>query len=314
MAYIQKGETIGVLALSSPVEPGRFETGANYLKSLGFSLNIKLQPSKEYGKTNFLFSSDSARARAEALHELLSDKEVKVIISARGGYGAAEVLPYIDFDLVAKYPKTLVGFSDTTALLGAFAQRGAKPIHGPSLESAFSKYATSQAAKTSAQALVGLLTGAVPNPFANISLSPLFNARNFKGEIVGGNLCVLTALIGGPYIPILDQKILFLEETGERPYRIHRALLQLKQAGLMSGLAGVLLGSFNNCTHPKGEGATLVDVFKDIFSDCSFPVYSGLPSGHEEMNLAIPFGVPVSVVDNKLELSFGCDIYSASAK
>lgn len=304
MFKLGRGDTIGIIGLSSPIEPGRLAAGLNALKLLGFSCRVALEPSREYGKMGALFSSDTAKERVRGLTELLKDKKVKAIISARGGYGSMEVLPLIDDAVIKANPKPFIGFSDSTAVLSLVAGKlGIPCVHGPSLESAFSKYDLSPAAKESAEALSDLLLGKNENPFSGLRLNPVLNAGDFSGKIIGGNLSVLASLVGGPCALSFKRSILFLEDVGERPYRIHRALLQLKQAGLLKDLAGVLLGTFNNCVHPKGEGPTTEAAFRDIFAEYSYPVYSGLPSGHEERNLPIPFGIDAEVRGGALSFS-----------
>lgn len=304
MFNLSRGDTIGVIGLSSPIEPGRLTHGLKILKSLGFNSRVALDPSREYGRMDALFASDSPKERVRGFNELLKDKSVKAILSARGGYSSMEVLPLLDEGLIKSNPKPFIGFSDSTAIISLLAGKIGLPcIHGPSLESAFAKYDSSGAAKESADALSALLLGENKNPFSGLKLGAVLHPGDFSGKILGGNLSVLSSLVGGPCELNFKGSILFLEEVGERPYRIHRALLQLKQARLLKDLAGVLLGTFNNCVHPKGEGPTTEAAIKDIFSEYPYPVYSGLPSGHEEKNLPIPFGVPAEVRGSELKFS-----------
>jgi len=116
-----------------------------------------------------------------------------------------------------------------------------------------------------------------------------------QGSVMGGNLSVLVSLLGTPWQVDFDDKILFLEEVGEKPYRVHRALMQLKHAGCLDSLRGVMLGQFINCNHKTGDGPDLDYCFRDIWSDSSIPVYRGVPSGHGDENYALPFGVPTLI-------------------
>ncbi len=299
---IKKGDTIGVIALSAPTEEVRFAAARRQLEKLGYKVKVALTPWAQYGKSDFLFSSDSAANRAQALHGLLADKEVSVILAVRGAYGSMEVLPLLDFDLLRTNPKIVCGFSDTTAVINqCYGRAGVVALHGPSLESAFGKMEADADAGRSAQTLLDMLAGKVQNPFVGCTVQLLCGSGTAEGAIVGGNLSMLAALAGTPWDVDWSGHILCLEEVGERPYRVHRMLLQLKAAGKLAKLAAVVLGSFRDCVHPQQAGPTLAQVFEDIFAEYGYPLIAGLPFGHERLNLPLPIGVRARVSANKLE-------------
>jgi len=295
---LNKGETIGVIAPSSACDKNRLTRGIAFLKAAGFKVQVALNPSKMYGKDSHLFSSDSPKARAKALEDLFADDSVKVIISARGAYGAAELLPILDFKKLGKTPKIFCGFSDATILLSALNSAGVISVHGPMVSGAFAEDEKNKAALTSVENLLGLLSGEIINPFESIKLCRIKSGKAAEGWLTGGNLSVFAALLGTPWEPQLEQAILFLEETGEKPYRIHRHLLSLKLAGKFDNLSGVVFGGLDGCMHTTGP-----DVFKvidDIFKDFKYPVFCGLPAGHEPLNLPVPFGVRATFKDSRL--------------
>lgn len=309
---LQAGDTIGIIGLSAPTEQARVERGVAFIEQQGFKARVALQPWAEYGTGRFLFSSDSAERRAQAWGELLSDPTVAAVISVRGAYGSMELLPLLEStalgDLLAAHPKPLIGYSDTTALHLALHLRGVVSIHGPSAES-LGRAHDDPAARTGADALFSMLTGRVRDPFAGQSLKLLSPARGpgsgtgeCSGELIGGNLSVLTALVGTRWMPALTGKILFLEEVGEKPYRIHRMLLQLKLAGALKQLAGVVCGYFTQCEHEGKRPPTLEQVLLDIFKDSPYPVLCGACAGHELPNLPVPFGIRAKIDGNKLEI------------
>ena len=297
---LRQGDTIGVIALSAPSESTRFARGIRYIEELGFKVKVVLDPSSQYGKKDFLFSSDSAENRAKGLTELFCDPEVKAIIAVRGAYGSEEILPKLDLSLIAQHPKPLCGFSDTTALLVALARVGIVSVHGASVEASFSKASENESHRKNAATLIDLLLGRAATPYVGERLS---GSGDVEGVLVGGNLGLLSALIGTPWEIQTQDRILFFEEIGEKPYRVHRSLYQLKLAGKLESLRGVVIGHITDCLHAKGLGPTVEEVIADIFKEYRYPVLKGVPFGHEEINLPMPLGVSARIISNKLEFS-----------
>jgi len=299
---LREGDTIGVVALASPCEEMRLVSGLKFLESLGFKTKVVLEPARAYGKDTFLFASDTAQKRAKALKDLFLDKKVALVIAARGGYGSMEVLPLIDFKAISKTQKLLVGLSDITAVLvSIYSQSKLPAIHGATVESAFSKALENPEARKTVSQLVKFLSGTIQNPFVEVELKPLSkNSKPSEGRLIGGNLTLLSHLIGTPFEPDFSNHILFLEDIGEKPYRVHRMLLQMKLAGKFSKLKGVLLGSFKDCVNESG--ASLDAVFKDIFGELKIPVLGFAPFGHEIYNLPVPIGLNARIGAGKLEI------------
>ena len=303
------GDRIGVIAPSSPIEQERLKRGLIALNELGFDARVVLEPAAQYGKITHLFGSDSVSNRVHALHGLFRDPAIKMILAVRGAHGAFELLPYLDFGLMAANPKALVGFSDTTCLLlAAYNLTGLVTIHGPSLDSCLAKIGDSAEAGRSFAALIAMLNGTGINPFKGLVLHRLCGESDgVQGPLIGGNLSIIAALMGTPWEPDFDEHILFLEETGEKPYRLDRMLLQLKLAGKLNRLRGVVFGHLTRCGHEGGLGPSATDVIMNVFKDFGFPVLSGAPFGHELLNLPLPIGISARIEGNSLEIVEAAD-------
>ncbi len=292
--------TLAVAAFSSPTERQRMECALIELTRLGVSTRTVLDPSAAYGRDEFLFASDSPENRAKALHDLATDPSVGVIMAARGGSGAMEMLPLLDWKLLAKHPKPLIGFSDSTALLVTLLNRAGWPtMHGPSLEGAFAQAENSVAHRTSGEKAISYLRGS-SEALEGVRVKRLCGAGDAVGPIIGGNLSTLTSLVGAPWQPNVRGGILFLEEVGERPYRIQRMLMQLKHAGVLDGLTGVLLGNFSQCEHPTGAGPSAETVLKAELSGLNVPVFGYVESGHCPTNLVVPFGRTAKISESAI--------------
>lgn len=269
-------------------------------------MQVALDPIKEYGRGTFLFSSASKEARVAALHGLFQDPHVDLVMSVRGGYGSLELLPLIDFELLSRHSKPLLGISDVTALLVAAYQRAGIPaIHAPALAGGLSRVRSDPDDCTSFTALRGLLAGSIVNPFEGRRFTPVSGPSAGEGRLIGGNLSLLVSMLGTPWEPDFSGHILCIEETGEKPYRIHRMLLQLKLAGKFNGVGGIVFGAMDSVRAGESRpqsGPTVAAVLSDIFRDPPFPVVRDAPFGHQALNLPIPFGVPARINGHALEL------------
>jgi muramoyltetrapeptide carboxypeptidase len=298
---------IGLFAPSSSCAPERYVRALEQAISLGHEVIQSQDPSANYENQQFLFSSDSAHNRIRALELLLEDNSIELILAARGGYGAFDLLSGLSA-LKAKLLEkplerrvVLSGISDVTAVLSALdGIPNLALVHGPGFLDAFQSYDRSDFRRRSAVNLLELASGSWSGyQDLNLqdigSLDPLNDEKSIRGKLLGGNLSVIASLVGTAYLPDFTDRILFLEETGEKPYRIHRALSQIKLAGLLNNLKAIVLGSFDGCVHERGLGPNIDQVFDDIFSDANYPVYKDFPGGHGELNLPLPFGVDVEV-------------------
>lgn len=288
-------QQLGIVALSSPIAPDRMQRACTELDRLKVDYQIELDPSSAYGRKDFMFASASAEERAHALHSLAQNPDIAVVMAVRGGSGALELLPFLDFELLQAHPKTIIGLSDTTVLLTSLLERaGWAAVHGPCLDGAFAQAEVSAEHRVSAEHAISYLRG-TEEALSHVVLSRLCGAGDARGPITGGNLSMLTSLLGTPWSPKLGGCVLFLEEIGERPYRVQRMLQQLFMTGLLETITGVLLGGFINCEHPKQEGPTVTEVLITELSRLNVPVFGYLPAGHGAYNLCVPFGRPAIV-------------------
>jgi muramoyltetrapeptide carboxypeptidase len=300
-----RGQTAAIMALSSPCEPTRLAAGLQHLQRLGQQVGaatpecykVYLAPAQEYGTNRFLFASDTPAARAQAFVEALRDERIGAVLAARGAYGSAEMLPLVPWaECATLAPKPVIGFSDVTAVLcAAYAHGVGIPVHGPTVEASFSK-ADAASQQSSADLARFMFTGQFALGASAVPLQHRSGHRQtIRGKLFGGNLTVLASLAGTPWFPNLQDHLLFVEEVGERPYRVHRALLQLMQAGCLQGIRGVIAGHFSRCVHPQGLGPGVEEVLIAVAQELAVPLYVGLPAGHEPLNLVLPLGQEVRV-------------------
>lgn len=288
---LKTGDTVGVIAPASGATPEAFDKAIANLESLG----LKWKLSKAARSTKgFLSATD--KERLDDLHWAFSDANIAAVWCIRGGYGAARLLPSIDYSLIKKNPKILVGYSDITALhLAISRQTGFVTFHGPVASSTLSDYTKKH------------VVNPLFNPTANYKIeisddnkanaSRLYKTQTItpgkgRGHLVGGNLSLLAALAGTPHgLPDLKGKILFIEDVGEAPYRIDRMLTQLRQSANLNQAAGLALGIFEDCD-AKTEGTqTLIDVVRERLGDLKVPCVYGLSFGHIRDQFTLPVGI-----------------------
>lgn len=288
---LRAGAVIGIAAPASPFDRESFDRGLEVLHGMGFETLIPKGLSVAQG---YLAGTD--QHRAALLQRLFEDARVDAIVCARGGYGSLRILPLLDYDRIAAHPKIFLGFSDVTALLSAITGRCAfAAFHGPVVTS------LADASESTRTGLLAAITGGEP-----LVLSPstavTIRAGRAAGIVCGGNLTTLCHLVGTPFQPSLRNRILFLEDRGEAPYRIDRMLTQLKQAGCLEGIRGLILGCFTGC----GSDQEIFEVVGDRFPDASVPILAGLPAGHAEPNLTLPLGINALLDAGRQTLSFEC--------
>ncbi|MBM3595209.1 MAG: LD-carboxypeptidase [Alphaproteobacteria bacterium] len=245
------------------------------------------------------------RQRADDLNAMFADDSVRAILAVRGGWGCQRVLPHLDFDLIAANPKLLVGSSDVTALLLAnWGRTGLFGVHGPN-----ASHSWPPAAWAAFRALA--FDGATPTysvpPWRGPGLAPrgdrvlTFGGGTATGRLLGGNLSVISAMVGTPWLPDIKGAILFLEETNEAEYRIDRMLAQLGQAGVLGALAGVVFGRCTNCRNPGTpySNYTVYEVMDHHFKPLGVPAFSGLGFGHVSDTISLPVGAEVRIDADK---------------
>lgn len=235
------------------------------------------------------FAGDDAE-RLTALAAALADPDARLIWAARGGYGATRLLARLDPAVLRRDPKLLLGFSDVTALLcWAWVHARVPSIHGPVVAQ------LDELPEHDRERLFDLIAGELPDPLVADEHSAALYGGRVEGLLIPANLEVLRSLIGTPHMPSLAGTILAIEEVGERPYRIDRALTQLIDSGCMRGVVGIVVGDLHACAEPDSGGSqgwSAAEVVEDRLARLGVPVLTGLPFGHAPgRNAALGFGV-----------------------
>ena len=250
-----------------------------------------------YRRHRFLAGPDGDRV-AE-LTAMFRDPEVAAVFCSRAGYGSGRLLPALDFAELARHPKIFMGYSDVTLLLNALVQRAEMLcFHGPLVAGEFAAGLSDRARRH----LFGLLTHGMGEPA--VGFPTVLRGGVAEGPLLGGCLSVLVATLGTPFALDPRGAILFLEDTSEKPYRIDRMLTQLKQAGLLERLAGVVFGEMPGCWGEGDDPMPLLSVITDAFADFPYPIGLGLPAGHGGENLALPLGARVRLDTERKEVRF----------
>lgn len=249
----------------------------------------------------FGYLAGTDQQRAADLNAMYADDSVRAVLAVRGGWGSARILPHLDFELIRANPKLLIGFSDITALHMAFAVRAGFPtIHGPNAGSAWGKLSWDSFKSIA-------FDGATPTYRNPVATEDRLVQRDWRtqtirpgkavGRLLGGNLTVLTALMGTPYLPRFDGAILFLEEIDEAEYRIDRMLTQLALGGVLRRVAGVVFGQCTNCraSGPSYGGFTVSQVLKQHLQPLGVPAYAGALFGHVDDQFSLPVGARAEI-------------------
>lgn len=278
---LRTGDRVAIIAPAAQFrrdEQGNLEEACDLLESWGLRPSVHVEPAHHF----YLAGTDEARLRH--LIEVLEDPDIKALFCAKGGYGSARLLRHLPRPLQVK-PRMLVGYSDITALHIALRRvaPAVQSIHGPNIATA-QLLADTAAAARNREALRAAIFDADYTFGADLDF---IRSGEASGPIVGGCLSLVASLVGTPWVLDTAGAILFLEDGGERPYRIDRMLTHLQDAGLFDDVGGVVFGDMHNCVDEYNE---LSEIIADIFRDARFPIAIGLESGHGPVNLALPLG------------------------
>ena len=289
--FLGPGACIELIAPSGRFDLDAFEAG---VARLSRRYEVRYDPGI-HDQQGYL-AGDDARRLAE-LRAALTRPETDAVLAARGGYGATRIVPLLAAEEVRTHGKLLVGFSDITALHALWAHAGVGSVHG-SMVAALGRCEEPLFARFCAA-----LEGQYPASFHG--LDPIAPGAT-EGVLPRGHLAVLTALLGTHGFPPLRDAVLFLEDIGERPYRVDRMLTTWRHAGAFEGVRGVVLGAFTDA-QPGPDGVSVEDVLRERLGDLGVPVVAGLPAGHVEDNRELPFGARVFLDANagSLQLQLG---------
>ncbi len=293
--YLKKGDTIGIVCPAGFLPIEKAKTCIDTLKQWGYQVKL----GKTLG-TQFHYFSGTDAERLVDLQEMLDDKNVKAILCGRGGYGVSRIIDALDFKAFKKSPKWLIGFSDITVLHAhLYRQLKTASLHA-SMAAAFND---GEAENASIQSIRKAIKGQLLN--FNGNPHPFNQLGKAAGELIGGNLSLIVHLIGTKTVYQTKNKILFIEDVGEYIYHIDRMFLQLKRAGLLDGLAGLVIGGFTDMKDTTVEfGMTVYETLNEHLKEYDYPICFDFPVSHETPNYALKVGVKheLSVTKSKTVL------------
>ncbi|WP_186756232.1 S66 peptidase family protein [Echinicola salinicaeni] len=293
---LQKGDLVGLVSPSSASNDEiLFQFAQETLEALGFKV---LRGEHLSSRRGHLAGTDEERAGD--INAMFKNKDVKGIICIRGGSGAARILPLLDYKMIRKNPKPILGYSDITALHNAiYAQTGLITFHGPNATGSWNSFNVNQFEQMFfEQKLVKFENEQEKGDDLIVKKNRIqtIHPGTAEGIIVGGNLTVLTALAGSPYLPDFKDKILFLEDVGEDPYRIDRMMSTLMLMGALDEIKGFIFGQCSDCDPSGGFGSlTIWQILQDYIQPLKIPAYRGAMIGHVSKQFIVPIGAKVSM-------------------
>jgi muramoyltetrapeptide carboxypeptidase len=290
---LRPGALVGLVAPGGVLDERHIESSVRNLEGMG--LRVKLARNVRAAHGGY---AGTVAQRVDDLHAMFRDPEVSAIWCARGGSGCTALLPHLDYALMRRAPRIVVGFSDATALHLALLRRaGLASFHGPAAISTFSDYSVANLRAVLMEPERQRTFEAAAENVARAAEQPQYERRTYVegvavGPLLGGNLSVLSAMVGTPYGPAAGRSLLFLEEVGEAPYRIDRMLTQLGQAGILGAATGTMLGVFQRCEATDGEPSlTLQEVLREHFGGSPRPAGYGYSFGHIAQQMTLPIGI-----------------------
>ncbi|MEP7132410.1 MAG: LD-carboxypeptidase [Acidobacteriota bacterium] len=290
---LKPGDTVGLVSPSSYIfDLWKIDNAVARLEALGLKSKISSHAKARHG-----YMAGTVQERVDDLHAMFSDPSVAAVFCLGGGYGTERLLDSIDYALIRKNPKILLGYSDITGLhLAINRKAGVVTFHGPVAMSSLPAFTLESLKKA---IFVPEPIGELGNPLEKDPLSPEFPRHTVapgkaRGRIIGGNLTLISTTMGTPYEIDTRGKILFIEDVGEAPYRVDRMLVQLKLAGKLQEVAGIVWGTCTECTVSNSSfevNLSISDLVDEILGDLGKPVLAGLVFGHTKEKLTIPIGV-----------------------
>ena len=281
---LKKGDTIGIIAPASCTTYEKVLEAKKNIEDMGYQVILG-----ECTKKQWYSYAGTDEERAEEINSFFADKNIDAIICMRGGYGSNRLIELLDFEIIKRNSKIFVGYSDITTLHIALNEKANLiTFHGPMAVSNF----TGNYNRDTYENFIEILSNSRDKQsIKNITKElEVLNEGRVKGKLVGGNLATLIATLGTEYDLDYNGKILFLEDVGEKTYKIDRFLNQLKKHGVFEKIEGLVLGDFKNCTQDSEKDMTLLEVFQNYFKELKKPVIYNFESGHSEPMLTLPLG------------------------
>lgn len=243
--------------------------------------------------------SGTLTQRLYDLQTAFDDPSVKLIFCSRGGYGVVHLLDKLDFSFIKKHPKWVIGYSDITALHAALQKNGIASLHGPMAK----HFSNEGADNVSVRYTKSILTGQpIEYEIPIKGYVDLNRNGTASGRLFGGNLSVFCGLIGTKYLKVPDKGILFIEDTGEAPYKVDRMIHQLKLSGLFSRLSGMFIGQFDGYEEDNQMYTSLLKSIREVINEYDFPVCFNFPVGHVGLNFPLIMGhrAEIAIDDNQV--------------
>ncbi len=280
--YLQKNDTIGVVCPSGFMPAENYQTCINTLTEWGFKTRLGTTPGNQ-----FHYFAGTDEERRNDLQQMLDDQEIKAILCARGGYGLSRIIDQLNFKKFVKHPKWIIGFSDITVLHAhIFQEYKIATLHAP-MAGAFNEGEHNNEYVLSLKdALLGKTAS------YSVEANELNSLGKCEGKLIGGNLALVAHLVGSASSFNTKNKILFLEDIGEYLYNVDRMMIQLKRAGMLDKLAGMIFGGFTDMkdtTIPFGQ--TIEEILQYHMRDYDYPVCYNFPVSHAKENYALKVGV-----------------------
>lgn len=296
---LRAGDKIGIVAPASQIDEKALKLGRSHLHKLGYEPMF----SRSILDSDLYFAGTGDR-RTDELQAMIDCEDVRAIVCARGGYGTNYLVGKLDLRSLRKRPKIFVGYSDITTLLTWMVDQGLVVFHGPMVTKDFA-----HAGGVDLDAWRAVLGGEpVAFEFGQESEVQPLRAGEAKGVLYGGCLSMLVASLGTKYEIQTDGKLLFIEDVGAKPYQIDRMLMQLKLAGKLKRVRGIVFGEMLDCVQPGGQAYTLQEVVSRVLRDLDIPIAYGFPSGHVSGgNIVLPFGVEAQLEVGKKRVRFSMD-------
>jgi muramoyltetrapeptide carboxypeptidase len=285
---LKPGDRVALVAPASSFPPEEIPAGVAELKRLGLEA---VWDEGIFDKATF--EAGSVETRVAGILKAWRDPEIAALIAIRGGYGSARLLPFLDPAAMVAARKALVGYSDITSLLNFYGRHGLTAIHGPMIERRFAKGTSAYDEASFCRVLMASEPAGELRPDQLEAL----HGGTATGVLAGGTLTQLMASLGTPWaFEPPPGAVLFLEDIGERPYRVHRLLTQAAQAGLFVNASAIVFGEFPGCDEPGGTPA-IRDVLREFTATFHGPVLFNFPSGHTTgATWTLPFGVRAEVL------------------
>ncbi|HUF25091.1 MAG TPA: LD-carboxypeptidase [Vicinamibacterales bacterium] len=297
-ARLKAGATVGLVApANATFNSYELDIARDSLAALGLEVRVGEHLRDRHG---YLAGQD--RDRAADINGFFNDSSVSAVLPIRGGWGSARLLPYLDYDIIRRNPKVVVGYSDVTALLTAIhARTGLVTFHGANGMGRWDQYSLDFFRRVLFEGEAVTFTNTPMFSETNVLTPVRYRTQTIRpgtarGRLLGGNLSVLAGIVGSPYVPDWDDAILFLEDVGEAIYRVDRMLTTLKLAGILGRIRGFIFGTCSECDPGSGFGAlTFEELWADHIAPLDIPAWSGAMIGHGMPQWTLPVGAEVAI-------------------